>query len=386
VRILLCPFGSPGYLYPAVAVGRELLARGDEVYLLGHPEARRVAASAGLATLDLEEYGSPLALQIGRWMVEGARQYQAIRRAIAAVDADALLTSVLCLGALLAAESTDVSAVVLGFATHIWSYRSDGFTEPDAIHSRSGVLAQLLDRYARLRDQVGMFGRSAPPGDRALIASGLLLRGGPALTPAGAELPEGVRYIGPCWWEPPARANELAEIDAHVARVGKPVVYVHLGRAFGGDSLWPRLNAMFTGGGFQAIVEQGRSAAPEPAVGADVLVVRKPWLSPLVARAGLVLTNATSTPVLGALRAGRPLVVAPNGSEQLFLADACVRSGTAAVLPTDPAACARALGLAWGCGPLRERALAVAAELSGLDGAADAASVLHLVTTGKVHA
>jgi len=386
MRVLLCPFGSPGYLYPAIAVGRELLARGDEVYLLGRPEARRVAALAGLATVDLQECGSPLALHVGRWMVDGAQQYQAIRHAASAVGADALVTSVLCLGALLAAESADLPAIVLGFATHIWSYQSDGLREPDAIRSRCAVLAELLGHYARVRDLVGMSGSAAPRGDRALIGAGLLLRGSPALECAGAQLPEGLRHTGPCWWEPPASGSELAEIDAEIARIGKPVVYVHLGRTFGGDSLWPRLNAMFTGSGFQAIVEQGRSTAPEPAAGADVLLVRKPWLSPLVERAGLVLTNATSAPILGALRAGRPQLVAPNGSEQPFLADACVRSGTAAVLPTDPAACAAALGRAWGSASLRARALQIGVGLSESDGAADAAAVLHLVSSGRVYA
>jgi UDP:flavonoid glycosyltransferase YjiC (YdhE family) len=142
---------------------------------------------------------------------------------------------------------------------------------------------------------------------------------------------------------------------------------------------------MFTGGRFQAIVERGRSEAPEPAAGADLLVVRKPWLSPLVERAGLVLTNATSAPVLGALRAGRALVVAPNGSEQPVLARACVRSGTAAVLPADPAACAAALGRAWDRAPLRDRARQAAIELGDPSGAAQGAAIIHRAASGRVH-
>jgi UDP:flavonoid glycosyltransferase YjiC (YdhE family) len=116
--------------------------------------------------------------------------------------------------------------------------------------------------------------------------------------------------------------------------VGKPVVYVHLGRVFGGESMWPRLNAAFTDGPFQAVVEQGRSGDPAPAPGADILTVRKPWMGPLVERSRLVLTNATSAPVLAALRCGRPLAVAPAGSEQPMLAEACVRAGVAVAFPS----------------------------------------------------
>lgn len=100
----------------------------------------------------------------------------------------------------------------------------------------------------------------------------------------------------------------------------KPLAYVHLGRTFGGTSLWPRLNAAFTAGTHRGVVELGRSGAPEAAAGADLIVGRRPWMSPLVDRADLVLTNATSAPVLAALLHGKPLLVAPNGSEQQVLA------------------------------------------------------------------
>ena len=52
-----------------------------------------------------------------------------ILRAAALVRADALVTSVLCHGALLAAELLDLPVVVLGLAAHLWDYAAGGGEE-----------------------------------------------------------------------------------------------------------------------------------------------------------------------------------------------------------------------------------------------------------------
>jgi UDP:flavonoid glycosyltransferase YjiC (YdhE family) len=154
-------------------------------------------------------------------------------------------------------------------------------------------------------------------------------------------------------------------------------VYVHLGRNFEGYSLWPRLNEAFTGGRFQAVVEQGRSTDPQPAPGADVVLVRKPWMGPLVDLAGLVLTSGTSAPVLAALRRGLPLAVSPNGSEQPLLSGACIRAGVAVHLRNSPATdAAGLLEAAWHDDALRERARTFARRLSRARGAARAADAV----------
>jgi UDP:flavonoid glycosyltransferase YjiC (YdhE family) len=232
----------------------------------------------------------------------------------------------------------------------------------------------MLGLYTQAREQAGLPARRGPLTQRALIGSGLLLRGHPELEYPGGVLPPGVHRVGPCLWEPPADPTEIAEIDSTLDRVGKPVVYAHLGRTFGGDSLWPRLNAAFTSGRFQAVVELGRSGAPQHCAGANVLVVRKPWMGPLIERSELVLTNATSAPVLAGLSRGRPLVVAPAGSEQPLLAQACLRAGVAARFPRDPGDdCAAVLDAARADPALRSKAGDLAAKLSRMnsDRAAD---------------
>ncbi|MGQ4348267.1 glycosyltransferase [Streptomyces sp. SAS_275] len=330
MKVLLCPLNDPGYLYPALAVGAELRRRAHTVHVLAGRRAAPTNTEAGLETLAVED---ATALSVSHWTVRGPEQYTEVARAVRQTRPDVLVTSVLCHGALVAAEAADLPVVVLGLAAHLWPYRS-GTDAVDA-HDRTWRLTETLKHYGAVREAAGLAPRHDRFPDTPLLGAAFLLRGHPALEPPGAELPPAVRHVGPCWWEPePTASDPLPE--------SKPLAYVHLGRTFGGASLWPRLNAAFTAGTHRAVVELGRSGAPEAAQDADLIVGRRPWMGPLVDRADLVLTNATSAPVLAALLRGTPLLVAPNGSEQQVLAAGCLRAGVARRLP-EPGASAAAL-------------------------------------------
>jgi UDP:flavonoid glycosyltransferase YjiC (YdhE family) len=382
VRVLLCPLSEPGYLYPVIALGRALDRRGAAVHALGTESAAGPLAEAGIAHLTAESYGAAASFTVGRWFRETAGQYTAIRRAARDVDADVLVTSVLCHGALLAAESLDLPVVVLGLTAHLWEYRANGDADRDDLALRAWRTNDMLRYYDKGREQAGLPARAAARRDFPLAGTALLLRGDPLLEHPGAVLPDRIQHVGPCSWEPAPDPGDLAEKLDHLDRVGKPVVYVHLGRIFQGTSPWPRLNAAFTGGPFQAVVELGRSERHEPDPRADLLVVREPWMGPLIDRAGFVLSNGTSAPVLQALLRGRALGVSPAGSEQPLLAAACVRAGVAVRVPNelhpDPV---EVLRRAWDDHDLRARAGHLGRRLAAADGAAVAADVVERLTT-----
>ncbi|WP_406447717.1 glycosyltransferase [Streptomyces sp. NBC_00876] len=319
MNVLLCPLNDPGYLYPALAAGRELRRRGHTVHVLAGPRAAPVVTAAGL---ELSAVTDGTALSVAHWTVRGAEQYAAVAHAVRRLRPDVLVTSVLCHGALVAAEAAALPVVVLGLAAHLWPYRAG----PADDCGRAWRLAETLKHYGTIREAAGLAPRRDRFPDTPLLGTAFLLRGHPAMEVPGAELPPAVRHVGPCWWEPKAPAAEPLPGS-------RPLAYVHLGRTFGGSSLWPRLNAAFTSGSHRAVVELGRSGAPEAAADADLTVGRRPWMGPLVERADLVLTNATSAPVLAALLHGKPLLVAPNGSEQQVLAAGCLRAGVARSFP-----------------------------------------------------
>ncbi|MFI1185953.1 glycosyltransferase [Streptomyces californicus] len=325
MRALFCPLSDPGYLYPATAVGLETHRRGHSVAIVSSGPAARAAEEAGLTVLAPDG-----AFAVSRWFRSAHGQYEGVRRAVRRARPDVLVTSVLCPGALVAAEVLGLPVVVLGLVCHLWPHRgADGTADPQ---DRVWRLDSTLDVHRALRAELGLRDAGAA-GQDALLGTSFLLRGHPSLEPPGTELPAGVRHVGPCWWEPPADEEELHAVRSRLDRVGKPVVYVHLGRVFGGGSLWPWIEQAFTDGEFQAVVELGRSAAP-PGLpdAADVTTVRLPWMSPLLERSALVVSSGTSAPVLGSLLHRRPLLVAPNGGEQAVLAAACRRAGVAAVL------------------------------------------------------
>ncbi|MEV7419446.1 glycosyltransferase [Streptomyces sp. NPDC089919] len=380
MKILLCPLSDGGYLYPAIAAGLELRRRGHDVSLLGRATAAPVAADAALPFAVAEEYGGHRAFSATWWGPTGAAQYRATLRAARDSGADLLVTSVLSNGALLAAETLDIPVAVIGLSVHLWNYRSGGEDEPPLGRTRQSRTDDCLRIHHDLREQTGLAGRAARWADEPLLGDALLLRGDPELEYPGARLPERIHHVGPLSWEPTPDPAEVEAITDHLARNGKPVVYVHLGRFFEGKSLWPRLNEAFTGGRFQAVVEQGRSTDPRPDPAADVLLVRKRWMAPLVDRAGLVLSNGTSAPVLAALLRGRPLALSPNGSEQPLLTGACLRAGVAVHLPNNPATAAGALlESAWRDDALRARAQLLGGRLAAADGATRAADLVERV-------
>jgi len=323
-----------GYLYPALAIGRELAAGGDEVTLLGPPSTACHAAAAGLTYIAAEKHNGTYGFSVGRWYLDSAAQVSNIARTARELHSDVVVASALSLGAMLAGELLDLPVIVIGFATHILNYRTSGREGPDQVALRRWRSESVLNFYRTAREQQGLVPRRDALPEAPLYGAGLLLRGSAALQCPDAELPAQVHQVGPCFWEPSTPAEELSQVTEMLRRNGKRVVYVHLGRTFadgtiGGASLWPVLNRLFTGSDFQAVVETGRSGLPRASPKADITVVHKPWMRRLVALSELVMTGGTTSPVSAALWAARPLLMAPAGSEQPVLTDACVRAGVA---------------------------------------------------------
>jgi UDP:flavonoid glycosyltransferase YjiC (YdhE family) len=370
MKVLLCPLTSGGFMYPAIAAGLELRRRGQCVHLLGEDA---VVRGCGLPFVRAQEYGPRGSLAVNRWHRRGHEQYQTVARAAADLGADVLVTSVLCHGALLAGEVLDLPVVVIGLAAYLWQYQTGAESDPRHRAERAWRTFGMLRFYRQVREQAGLGARDGFP----LTGDAHILRGDPAFECPDATLPSCVQYAGPCGWEPAADPAEVSEVTEHVDRVGKPVVYVHLGRVFNGPSMWPALNVAFTDGPFQAVVELGRSPDEVPAPGADIVVVRKPWMMPLIQRAELVLTSATSAPVVNALLQGRPLAVSPVGSEQPLLARACVRAGVAVYLPgRDGAAWSATLSSASPDRELRDHAAALGDRLARAGGSSRAADII----------
>ncbi|MFH9829379.1 glycosyltransferase [Streptomyces bobili] len=381
MKVLLCPLSDPGYLYPAIAVGRELRRRGHHVTLLARHDTGPTAAAAGIPLTAVNDDNGTGTLSVCSWPRYQLDQYRVILAEARLQQPDALLTSVLCHGALLAADELDIPVIVLGLAAHLWPYPVGGHGEPEIPAQRHWRLRETIRFYNELRDEAGFTPFDHHAAARALLGTRFLLRGDPVLEYPGARLPADVHHVGPCLWEPNHDPAELDRLLGDPPSNGKRLVYVHLGRSFQGVGLWPQLNSAFTGGPFRAIVELGRSDNPTPHPDADITTVQLSWMAPLVEHVDLVITSATSAPVLTALTRGRPLLVAPAGSEQPLLAEACVRAGVALKLPER--ATSDFLLKALGNSPLHLAATQLGARLTAAGGAPLAADHIERATMAR---
>ncbi|MFF0292762.1 glycosyltransferase [Kitasatospora sp. NPDC004614] len=377
MRVLLCPLSDPGFLYPVVAVGVELRNRGHDVTMIGRPAAADVASSARLDFLSSADYGATRSFNAAHWYQEGAEQYTAVRCAGKESRPDVLITSILCHGALLAAESLNIPVIVMGLAAYLWPYTAGGDAEPQLHDTREWRLKETFRHYSELRSELGLGPIRTGDLQSPLIGDQLLLRGHADLELPGAILPERVRNVGPCWWEPPPSQVDMEAVNRFLDSSDKPLLYVHLGRTFGRKGASPDIARFFSNSPFRVAIEVGRNdpVAVADFEGRDLLLVRKPWMTPIVKHADLVVSNATTSPVLCALLHKRPQLVSPVGGEQPVLAKACVRAGVAAPLPTDSTPVS-ALEKALADSVMRSRVEALSAELCDIKSAAVAADIV----------
>ncbi|MFB7337093.1 glycosyltransferase [Streptomyces adustus] len=365
MKVLICPLSEPGYLYPTIPVGLEVRRRGHEATVLGSGQAAQTATAAGIPALALDD-GTAQAFSVQGWLRRQPDQYEAASTAALTVRPDVILTSIFCHGVLLAAEQLGVPVVVLGLAAYLWPYASEAAERQDISGRRTWTLNSFVRLYRQARVETGFAPCSEQQAARALLGSRYLVRGDVLLEAPGARLPDDVHQVGPCFWEPEPDRIRLSRLTRIIDDRAKPLVYVHLGNRFQDEGHWPLLNALFVDSGYQAVVELGRTGPPHPAPPAGLTPVRLPWMGPLIERAEIVVTSATSAPVLGSLVRGRPLLVAPAGAEQPLLAEACRRAGVARVLPDRPAPAA--LTMATSDRLLRQAAQRLGDSLRSLDG------------------
>jgi UDP:flavonoid glycosyltransferase YjiC (YdhE family) len=233
-RYLIGAFGDPGHAFPAIALGRELVARGHEVCLETWSRWGEHARAEGMefaAAADSREGLDPRRLKPYQAAVRGAPY---TREVVRDFDPDLVIVDILTVAGVLAAELEDRPWVSL--IPHLLPLQEPG-SPPYSSGARpprtplGRVLWRPLDGLAAVglrqgRDQ--MNGARARVGLPALelVHGGLsrrlsLVATFPQLEAARRSIPEWARLVGPLIWEQPA------EEDASAAPPGEePLVLV----------------------------------------------------------------------------------------------------------------------------------------------------------------
>lgn len=350
MRVLFSFAGGSGHFLPLVPLARAVRAAGHDVAFAGQPAMTAAVEAAGFTafatggeTLRTAPVRTPLlaynAAQEDRAVRDGFAGRTARARAAALLELcgrwgpDLLVCDELDFGAMVAAERLGLPhASVLVIA-------AGALVRPELVRAP-------LDA---LRAEHGL----DPDPELAMLRRHLVLSPlPPAFRDPAFPLPATARPIRPATGE--GGAGAPAWLDALPA--DRPVVYATLGTVFHLESgdLLERMVAGLRDLPVSLMVTTGReidpaSLGPQPA---HVRIERYVPQSLLLPRCSLMVSQAGSGGVTGALAHGVPMVLLPIGADQPANAARCDALGVARVL--DPVGCSSAM--------VREAAQAVLAD------------------------
>lgn len=385
MRVLFSFAGGNGHFRPLVPLARAVSAAGHDVAFAGQPAMIATVEAAGFAacatggeTLRSAPRRTPLlafdAAQEDRAVRDGFAGRVARVRAAALVDLcgrwrpDLLVCDEMDFGAMVAAERLGLPhASVLVIA-------AGALVRPDLV---AGPLNAL-------RAEHGL----APDPALAMLHRHLVLSPVPAtFRDPACPLPATTQLIRPAMAEADAPTPAwLAALPAD-----RPVVYATLGTVFHLESgdLLERLVAGLRDLPVSLVVTTGREIDPA-SLGPQLAHVRIERYVPqslLLPRCSLMVSQAGSGGVIGALAHGVPMVLLPIGADQPANAARCAALGVARVL--DPVSCSAAAIGAAARAVLADPAYGAAArrmagEIAAMPGPAEAVPLLERLV-GRHH-
>jgi len=415
-HIVMVTVGSQGDLFPFLAVGRELGARGHRVTIGAHGIHREAVAQAGLAFVratgidEPEDKAAFAAKAFHPWKgprfvvrdlaaLDVAASYAAL--APVCCDADAIVTTTLAFAGQILGETTRAAWLSAVFSPSMFL----SAFEPPA----TGV--PWLDRYLRGSPHRGAWLRRAaeyitaswtadvrrfrvslglapvsPGGDPfhqgQHARDGVLAMYSPVLGNLPPDAPANATVTGYCRYSP--SGGELPEELRAFLDGGEPPVVFTLGSAAvhaGERFLLESLSAVATLG-CRAVLLVGspgmRARLPSSLPDAVIAVEYAPH-GPLFARAAAVVHHGGVGTTQEALRAGCPQLVVPHGFDQPDNAARVVRLGVGDVLPVSRYRSDRAaekLRVLLAGSKVKNRATEVASIVSAEAGARTAADII----------
>lgn len=319
MRFLVAAFGDAGHVFPAIALGRALRARGHEVTIETWEERREVVEGAGLGFVAAEEYrmfpppdpDSP----------EGAHAAEAAKALLPLLEEmrpHAVVSDILTLAPTLAAEKEGLPLATL--IPHIYPVVEPGRpffavglqparTPAGRAVWRTGQRALEIGLRQGRRDLNRQRARlDLPPIDRfhggispdlALVATFPQLEY-PRRWPAGVEV------TGPMTFEMPHPEIELPVGD-------DPLVLVAPSTAHDSDNHLVRTALAALAGEPVRVVATTNRVAPQRPIDVPANAVLVDWLSysQLMPAASLVVSHGGHGTVARALAAGTPVLICP---------------------------------------------------------------------------
>lgn len=347
---LFASWEGGGNVPPMLTLVRRLIARGHRVRVLGEACTRGEAEAAGAefrpwatapsradtdpANDPMRDWEAPDPAEVIRRIVDRLMCGNALpyaRDTLAELErerADAIVTSEMLLGPMLAGEAAGVPAAALACNIPILPLPGLPPFGPGLLPARDeaeramhagvramldALLAEGLAPLNAARAALGLAPRGSVWEQYAALDRNLCATAAAFDFPADS-LPANFRYVGPLLDEPGWAAGAIPDgLDA-----SRPLVLVGLSTTYQAqEEMLGRCVEALAGLPVQAVVTTGPAVAPEALPPApNVIAVRHASHDALLVRAAAALTHAGHGTVMRALRAEVPLLCMPMGRDQ----------------------------------------------------------------------
>jgi UDP:flavonoid glycosyltransferase YjiC (YdhE family) len=396
-RILIAAFGDPGHAFPAIALGRELVARGHEVCLETWSRWGEYVEAEGMRFAPAPDYRVGLRMADLKPYQAAVRASQETRLVVRDFDPDLVVVDILTVAGSLAAELEERPWASL--VPHLFPVATPGapLYSTGARPARTAVGRALWRAFDPLVRQGLEQGRAQLNGARARVGLPPVseLHGGlsrrlsliatfPELE-AWRPLPPWARVTGPLIWERPA------EEDARAAPPGDdPLVLV--APSTSQDPEHRLIRASLAGLAAQPVrVLAATNGRPLPAgvrVPANARIADWPSYRRTMPECAAVICHGGHGTVAQALSAGVPVVCAPAAGDMAENAARVAWTGAGVSLPrrfATPTGVRLAVRRVLGDRRLRDRAAVVAQAANARRDPVHAAMAVESAVAHPVH-
>lgn len=322
MRVLVCSSERAGVLAPLIGLALQLRDRGHDIEFLTHSSAMRRVEEVGLhATAPGYEGGETFRFSAFGEPAQVERELIRLRQVVKRYRPDVVLTHMFCMAPLLHRIQAGQPTAVMGFASFLWN---EVVNTPDAppgstVLDRTLKLCDRLHRAVDPKEANAWIRKRQADARGELVASGLLgdrfmVR---SVEPweSGSTLPANVSLVGPCLWEPEYdRDAAWQSLGARFGSDETPILYIDLGPRLSTSFIWPGVLEAVADLGVRAVTatlpEQHHGALPR-----NLVLANRGYQRFILERSAAAVSLARTTPVLGAITSGVPILALPLDGE-----------------------------------------------------------------------
>ena len=331
MRYLFCPLASHGFVYPLIGLAEAARLQGHEVSFVTNAAFSETLSDLGLtripcgakdlASFEVKHWTKPLAVAI---------QVKHIQYALERFPADALVTTQLTLGPLIASEITGLPVVVLGLAAYLWPlWPLDYEPETPIEKEMQWRYGDMMAYYNKARRALGLSVSNADHLMNPMLGDLYLLQSVPELEQSKYDFPSNVYFVGSCGWEPATSDSELSAWLEEGRAAAEPIIYVQQGRSFTLPGFWAKLCEALRDKPIRVVADVGRMDEEVGSTPGNFFIREHVPLGKVLPYCAAVISTAHTTSVLGALVHGLPCLFFPSGSGSDDIAEHCERAGAA---------------------------------------------------------